>query len=99
MSHLVRGTATYLSSSEVELRRQFEVPRCHDLRGLQPGTAPAEDSGIECLVVRQHRVRVHRVVDFATRVKPRPSELKDLGELEVDLIDPISEQCAGLHEV
>src|SRR5687767_10004943 len=79
-------------SSEVELCVEFDEPGRLDRARLLP-------RGPERVVLHQHRVRVHDVIDIGAHRRAGAAEPQDLRQAQVDLIHPLPIVRPGRDEV
>src|ERR1700687_4920002 len=84
-SSLCSGVPARDRSLEVDRRAELEEPRLQNRVGRQPVS-----TWDERLVVAQHRRRIQDVVDVEPNVGPRPAELQDLREPEVEFVDAVA---------
>ena len=84
---------------EVDLHAELPEPRLQHARRRQPRARASRDRRAERLVVAQNRRRVQDVVQIEPDIGPRPAELQDLREADIELVDAIAVQRARLDEV
>ena len=75
---------------EIELHGDLPVPRGQNLLWREPGSGAGRAGGSITRVVHQDCTGVPDVVDVDADPGPCPAEFQDLGDAEVELVDPIA---------
>ena len=84
--------STALALLEIDLPADPREACIHDGRRPQPGVA-------ERLEIALRDIRVHQVEDVDADLCPRVSESQNLGDAEIDLVDPIAEDRLRWDEI
>src|SRR5262245_28001755 len=80
--------------SERDLRRELDQPARQNGLRLQPGAV-----WHECIVIRQHRAGVQRVVKVGADERSRTAEPQHLADAEIELVESVTVHLARSEDV
>src|SRR5262245_7092422 len=78
--------------SEVPARRELHEARLDDRQRQPP-------RGSECRILERHRIRVERVVEVDVQIDASTSNVDDLRESQIDLVQPVAVHRTRLDQI